>query len=655
MHFSPVPIWLIDEPSLEKPTTSYINTKFSYFSYYSFVNILKFNRSFINRLVLLLSIVSLVRLYSFWLVGEMREVFFIDFQLANFNFIRINFVIIRDLSRIRFIARVSLIRVAVLKFRETYIRADPFFYRFHFLLISFIFSIYFLILSPNFISILLGWDGLGLSSYLLVIYYGSPKAYNSGIITALTNRLGDALILVRIAYVLKTGTWHIFFYSLEPIHVGVTLIIMLAATTKRAQIPFSAWLPAAIAAPTPVSSLVHSSTLVTAGVYLLIRHTSLFLTSHTSFYCAVVGRLTILIARVRALFEMDLKKIVALSTLRQLGVIILSLGLGAYTASFFHLLTHAFFKALLFLSTGSIIHSRNSHQDLRAMGRARKIIPLTGRFVLVSLLSLIGLPFISAFFSKELILELILINNLNTFIYFLIATGISLTALYSARFMYIGIVNFSKNEQVIFKSDEDQKLILRIIILRGPAILAGAFLQLVLFPTTELRSSPGGWKLGIVSLIFLGIIGSIFINKKLCIQSWHKLSWIRGGMWSLPIVRAQTPATLSSPSGITINKTLDRGIFIFLITSTEKVILRASGVTPPLLSLQKILRIRVVWGLLARLYYLCNKLHWAIKNNSLSPKFQTTRSNLHASPLTKRPLQEKVLATKVKSKKAMFK
>jgi NADH-ubiquinone oxidoreductase chain 5 len=126
------------------------------------------------------------------------------------------------------------------------------------------------------------------------------------------------------------------------------------------------------------------------------------------------------------------------------------------------------------------------------MGRARKIIPLTGRFVLVSLLSLIGLPFISAFFSKELILELILINNLNTFIYFLIATGISLTALYSARFMYIGIVNFSKNEQVIFKSDEDQKLILRIIILRGPAILAGAFLQLVLFPTTELRSSPGG-------------------------------------------------------------------------------------------------------------------------------------------------------------------
>jgi hypothetical protein len=176
-----------------------------------------------------------------------------------------------------------------------------------------------------------------------------------------------------------------------------------------------------------------------------------------------------------------------------------------------------------------------------------------------------------------------------------------------------------------------------------------------LFSATELRSSPGGWKLGIVSLIFLGIIGSIFTNKKLCIQSWHKLSWIRGGIWSLPIVRAQTPATLSSSSGIAINKTLDRGIFIFLVTSTEKVILRATGVTPPLLSLQKILRIRVVWGLLARLYYLCNKLHWAIKNNSLSPKFQTTRSNLHASPLTKRPLQEKVLATKVKSKKAMFK
>ena len=127
----------------------------------------------------------------------------------------------------------------------------------------------------------------------------------------------------------------------------------------------------------------------------------------------MIGALTILIARVRALFEIDLKKIVALSTLRQLGVIVLRLGLGAYIARFFHLLTHAFFKALLFLATGGIIHRRNSYQDLRTMGRASKIIPLTRRFVLLSLLRLIGLPFISAFFSKELILEIILINNFN--------------------------------------------------------------------------------------------------------------------------------------------------------------------------------------------------------------------------------------------------
>ncbi len=540
------------------------------------------------------------------IIREKREVLFLDAQIIDLELTRIRFVIIWDLARLTFIIRVRLISMAVLKFRETYISSDLFFFRFHFLLMSFIFRMYFLILSPNFIRILLGWDGLGLRSYLLVIYYGRSKAYNSGIITALTNRVGDALILVRIAYLLKTGSWHIFFYSLEPNYAWLTVIIILAATTKRAQIPFSAWLPAAMAAPTPVSSLVHSSTLVTAGVYLLIRHTSLFTHSQTSFYLILTGRITILIASLRALFEIDLKKIVALSTLRQLGVIILSLGLGAYTARFFHLLTHAFFKALLFLSTGSIIHRRNSYQDLRTIGRTTQIMPLTRGFVLVSLLSLIGLPFISAFFSKELILETILLNNLNFFIYFYIARGIMLTALYRARFIYIGTTNFSKNEQIIFKSDEDPKLIIRITILIMPAILGGAFLQILLFPVSELRSNPVTWKLIILSLIFFGVVFRGLINNKLTRRWWHKITWARGIIWSLPILTAQRPLVLSGLLGTSVNKILDRGIFIFSITVREKIIFKANKISPSVLSLQKILRIRMLWGLLVWAYYLCN-------------------------------------------------
>jgi NADH-ubiquinone oxidoreductase chain 5 len=233
----------------------------------------------------------------------------------------------------------------------------------------------------------------------------------------------------------------------------------------------------------------------------------------------VIGTLTILIARVSALFEIDLKKIVALSTLSQLGVMILRLGLGAFLARFFHLLTHAFFKALLFLATGGIIHRSNRYQDLRTIGRARKIMPLTRGFVLVSLFRLMGLPFISAFFSKELILEIILIKNFNLFIYLYIALGVALTALYRARFVYMGIVNFSKNEQAIFKSDEDNSLITRMLILLFPAILTGAFLSLALFPSISLRSRPFTLKVGIISLVFFSLLLRIYLNIKLKISS----------------------------------------------------------------------------------------------------------------------------------------
>jgi len=200
-------------------------------------------------------------------------------------------------------------------------------------------------------------------------------------------------------------------------------------------------LPAAIAAPTPVSSLVHSSTLVTAGVYLLIRHELLFLSNKFTFYMIIIGTLTIILASVSALFETDLKKIVALSTLRQLGIIFLRLGLGRYIIRYFHLLTHAFFKALLFLCTGAIIHRRKDYQDLRFTGASSLSLPTTNRFILISRFRLIGFPFISAFFSKEIILEIIILKNFNFIIYFLIILGVLLTALYRRRFIFLVFSN----------------------------------------------------------------------------------------------------------------------------------------------------------------------------------------------------------------------
>lgn len=199
----------------------------------------------------------------------------------------------------------------------------------------------------------------------------------------------------------------------------VGILVLLAAITKSAQIPFSSWLPAAIAAPTPVSALVHSSTLVTAGVYLLIRFNLLFINFYFRIFLLLIGRLTIFISGLGANFESDLKKTIALSTLSQLGLIISILSLGFFKLAFFHLLTHALFKALLFLCAGSFIHNLINFQDVRFSGSLLKVIPLTSFCFNISRLALRGIPFLAGFYSKDLILEIISINFINFFIFFI--------------------------------------------------------------------------------------------------------------------------------------------------------------------------------------------------------------------------------------------
>jgi len=202
-------------------------------------------------------------------------IIFFEWELISFNSVRIVISILLDWISLLFIIFVSMISSVVIYYRKSYISSELNLMRFIILVLLFVFSIILLIISPNIIRILLGWDGLGLVSYCLVIYYQNLKSYNAGMLTALSNRIGDVLILIIICWIMNYGRWNYIFYF-EFIKNDysisfVAVIVILAAITKRAQIPFSSWLPAAIAAPTPVSSLVHSSTLVTAGVYLLIR------------------------------------------------------------------------------------------------------------------------------------------------------------------------------------------------------------------------------------------------------------------------------------------------------------------------------------------------------------------------------------------------
>ncbi len=246
-----------------------------------------------------------------------------------------------------------------------------------------------------------------MTSYLLVSYFRTPVSNKAGFITLATNRLGDVIIIASICLIahnllgsifIKGAIWGHSFYL-------VWLSWVIAAITKSAQIPFSAWLPAAMAAPTPVSSLVHSSTLVTAGCYLLIRWYPRIQKTIPSEILGIVGSLTCCMARLAAMAESDFKKIIALSTLRQLGLIFLRLYLGSWLFCWLHLLIHAYFKASIFMIAGVIIHDSGGYQSLRIQLSLPRVSPLSYIVILTSSFRLIGLPFMAGFYSKDLILE----------------------------------------------------------------------------------------------------------------------------------------------------------------------------------------------------------------------------------------------------------
>jgi NADH-ubiquinone oxidoreductase chain 5 len=272
---------------------------------------------------------------------------------------------------------------------------------------------------------------LGLVSFCLVVYYNNRNRLRSGILTIFTNRLGDGLFLLSFFFMFLTGTF--FFDILFGSFYFLYFLIFFGGVTKSAQIPFSSWLPAAIAAPTPVSSLVHSSTLVTAGVYVLIRFNPVldFVGRYASFFCL----LTMFLGGLGACFETDLKKVVAISTLSQLGLMVLVLSFGMWEMSYLHMVIHAFFKSILFLSSGYVIYFTFGGQDFRASGGFRSF-GLVHLFVFSRVLCLIGFPFLLGFYSKDTIIRMFSFFFGVTFYSFFMLSCV-LTVFYRLRFFFL--------------------------------------------------------------------------------------------------------------------------------------------------------------------------------------------------------------------------
>ncbi|MFN2457766.1 MAG: NADH-quinone oxidoreductase subunit L [Chitinophagaceae bacterium] len=322
----------------------------------------------------------------------------------------------------------------------------------------FIFFMLLLVLGANYVIMFIGWEGVGLCSYLLIGYWFQNNDYNRAAKKAfIMNRIGDLGFLIAIFWIiakLGTANYADVFANVGKLSstdiIGITLLLFVGATGKSAQIPLFTWLPDAMAGPTPVSALIHAATMVTAGIYMIARSNALYINAElTNNIIAIIGTATALLGATIALKQNDIKKVLAYSTVSQLGFMFLALGTGAYIAAVFHVMTHAFFKALLFLGAGSVIHAVSGQQDIRFMGGLKNKIKITYITFFIGCLAIAGIPPLSGFFSKDAILLSAFEHNKALYAIGLLTAG--LTAFYMFRLLF---VTFNGT----FRGTEEQRL-----------------------------------------------------------------------------------------------------------------------------------------------------------------------------------------------------
>ena len=365
-----------------------------------------------------------------------------------------------------------------------YMHDDEGYAKFFSYLNLFVFFMLLLVLGDNYLVMFAGWEGVGLASYLLIGFWFKNQPYNDAAKKAfIVNRIGDLGFILGIFLIYTTfGTIQysgVFGGALnltenDPTIVAITLLLFVGAMGKSAQIPLYTWLPDAMAGPTPVSALIHAATMVTAGVYMIARSNLLYsLSPDTLGFVAIIGGATAVFAATIGIFQNDIKKVLAYSTVSQLGYMFLALGVGAFTGGVFHLITHAFFKALLFLGAGSVIHAMGGEQDIRKMGGLKKYVPITYMTFLVGTIAISGIPPFSGFFSKDEILAHAF--QVNPIFWVLGVLGSMMTTFYMFRLFYLTFMG-------TFRGTEDQKhhlhespktMTIPLVVLAVLAILAG--------------------------------------------------------------------------------------------------------------------------------------------------------------------------------------
>nr|QYC94127.1 NADH dehydrogenase subunit 5 [Pseudagkistrodon rudis] len=420
----------------------------------------------------------------------------------------INISIMMDTLSLMFMPISLLITWSIMEFSTWYMKTDLHINKFLKLLMTFLIMMLIIVTANNMYQLLIGWEGVGIMSFMLIGWWNGRSDANMAALQAIIyNRIGDIGLIMTTMWLMNMSSMNMqeLLMQYETTHTIPILGLLAAATGKSAQLGLHPWLPSAMEGPTPVSALLHSSTMVVAGIFLLIRLNPILQNNkYMTSLCLIMGATTTLFAAIAANTHTDIKKIIALSTTSQLGLMMTMVGLNQPTLAFLHMITHSFFKALLFLCSGSLIHNLNNEQDVRKMGGLEKTTPMTASFLTIANLSLIGTPFMSGFYSKDTIIETMMNSYINSWTLMMTMVATIMSASYSTKILLFSLTGYPRTNH---NTHKEEKIIMNPLLrLMTMSILAGTMMKLSTLQTTTMITMPKTIKLSALIMTLIGVI-----------------------------------------------------------------------------------------------------------------------------------------------------